>query len=111
MMDDDYLEAVARRKAWVTDNDLKALGLERATGFKTDDGPESPVEQANRMMRENAPMAAMSLIRLAQNAEAETVRLRASVEILNRATAQGTGADGREPWADVYEKVMSTDEV
>jgi hypothetical protein len=110
MGDADYERALARQKAWVSEDELAALGLERATGFKSADNgkPESPVEQANRMMRENAPMAAASLIKLAQNGDSETVRLRASIEILNRATAQGAASDGREPWADVYEKVMTT---
>jgi hypothetical protein len=111
-MDDeaDYQQALQRQKAWVSDSELAALGLERATGFKTPDGgAESPVEQANRMMREAAPMAASSLVKLAQHGESETVRLRASIEILNRAQAQGTVGDGREPWAEVYEKVLTTD--
>src|SRR4051812_15095636 len=110
--DQDYQEALARRRAFVTDSDLAALGLERSTGVKSADGqPESPVEQANRMMREAAPMAASTLVRLCQNGEAETVRLKASLEILNRASAQGTGSDGREPWSDVYEKVMTAEDV
>jgi hypothetical protein len=109
---DGYIEKMHERRSWVTSNDLAALGLERATGIGTMDGKqESPVEQANRMMRDAAPMAAASLVKLAQHGEAETVRLRASIEILNRASAQGTGGDGREPWADVYEKVMTTDGV
>jgi hypothetical protein len=107
-----YADRMASQRAWVTNSDLAALGLERATGLGTKDGKqESPVEQANRMMRDNAPMAAASLVKLAQHADAETVRLRASIEILNRATAQGAATDGREPWADVYDKVMTTDGV
>jgi hypothetical protein len=105
--DADYQEALARRKAWVTDEELKGLGLERATGIATSSGPETHLEQARRILREAAPMAASSLVRLAQNAEAETVRLRASVEILNRAEQAGSGSDGREPWAEVYEKALT----
>jgi hypothetical protein len=112
MYDDDevsYQKALERRNAWVSESELAALGLERATGFKSADAkPESHVEQANRMIREAAPMAAASLVKLAQNGETEQIRLKASIEILNRAAAQGTASDGREPWADVYEKVIST---
>jgi hypothetical protein len=104
----DYKEALERQRAWVSDAELAGLGLERATGIKSTDGPESHVEQANRMLREAAPMAAAGLVKLAQHGESETVRLRASIEILNRVNAQGAASDGREPWADVYEKVMST---
>jgi hypothetical protein len=115
MYDDDdvsYQEALERRHAWVSESELAALGLERATGIKSADGKaESHVEQANRMIREAAPMAAASLVKLAQQGETEQVRLKASIEILNRAAAQGTAADGREPWQDVYEKVLSTDAV
>jgi len=107
----DLQKALQAQRAWVSDAELAGLGLERATGIKSNDGPESHVEQANRMLREAAPMAAASLVKLAQNGESETVRLRASIEILNRVNAQGAAADGREPWADVYEKVMSTGEV
>jgi hypothetical protein len=110
--DADYQKALERQRAWVSEDELAALGLERATGIKSSDGrAESHVEQASRMLREAAPMAAANLVRLAQNAEAETVRLKASIEILNRVAAQGAAADGREPWADVYEKVMSTQDV
>jgi|SRR5688572_23353588 len=110
--DSDYQQAMQSRRAWVSNSDLAALGLERATGMATKDGsPESPVEQANRMMREAAPMAASSLVRLAQNGETEQVRLKASIEILNRASQSGTTTDGREPWAEVYDKVLATDDV
>jgi len=110
----DIAAAMAKRRAWVTDSDLKALGLERATGFGQSDGatgPESHVDQAKRILRENAPMAASSLVRLAQYGESETVRLRASVEILNRVEASGGGADGREPWAEVYDQILTTADV
>src|SRR5690349_18291790 len=107
----DYQKALERQRAWVSDAELAALGLERATGIKSSSGPEGHVEQANRMLREAAPMAAASLVKLAQSGESETVRLRASIEILNRVNAQGTAGDGREPWADVYEQVMTTRDV
>jgi hypothetical protein len=115
MYDDDGEEvdlerAMARQRAWVTDDELAGMALGRATGVATPDGkPETHMEQARRMLREAAPMAAASLVRLAQNAEAETVRLRASVEILTRAEQVGSGADGREPWEEVYEKALTPD--
>jgi hypothetical protein len=116
MYDDDEVDiaaAMERRRAWVTDDDMKALGLERATGLKAvdDSGPESHLDQAKRMLREAAPMAAASLVRLAQNGESETVRLRASVEILNRVEQQGSAKDGREPWAEVYDQILTTQDV
>jgi hypothetical protein len=99
--------------AWVTEAELAALGLDRATGIRTaDGGAEGYVDQANRMIREGAPMAAASLVRLAQYSESDTIRLRAAVEILNRATVQGASSvDGREPWAAVYENVLTAGDV
>jgi hypothetical protein len=91
-------------KAWVSDSDLNALMMERTTGARLKgEGSESPVAQARRMMQEAAPMAAASIIRLAQYSENETVRLRASQEVLNRADEIGNGKDGKEPWADLLD--------
>lgn len=107
----DMQEALARRAAWVTDADLQALGMERATGIKSVDGPETHLQQAQRIIKEAAPMAASMLVRLAQYGENENVRLKASTEILNRAEQTGSGKDGREPWAEVYESVLTTKDV
>lgn len=108
----DIAAAMSRRRAWVTDADMRALGLERTTGLNSKDGGyESHADQAKRLLREAAPMAASSLVRLAQHGESETVRLRASVEILNRVEAAGSGTDGREPWAEVYDKILSVGDV
>jgi hypothetical protein len=105
--EDELARANERNKAWVSPSELAALGLERATGFKSVNGEaESPVDQAARMMRENAPLAAMTLIKLAQRGDSETVRLRASVEILNRANETKGGEDNRNPWDSVYDAVM-----
>jgi len=102
--EEDIKQALAKRNAWVTPAELNALNLERATGFGATDGkPESPTDQALRMLREAAPMAAASLVKLAQHSDSDTVRLRASVEILQRAQNAGTSDDGRDPWAKVYE--------
>jgi hypothetical protein len=106
-MDDDYAKALERQKAWVTDEEIANLNLERATGvYAADNKPESPTDQANRIVRQNAPMAAQTLVKLALNGETEQVRLKASIEILNRATAAGQGSDGRDPWAKLYEDTM-----
>jgi len=111
-LDADYRHALDRQRAWVSDRELAALGMERASGFKSVDGlPESHVDQASRMLREAAPLAASTLVRLCQNGETETVRLKAAIEILNRVQAQGTAADGREPWAEVYDQVLATTDV
>jgi hypothetical protein len=104
----DLQAALERNRNWVSPEELAALGLERATGFRTPDGgPESPVDQATRIMRENAPLAAMTLVKLAKRGDSETVRLRASVEILNRAAATGGGEDGGDPWDGVYNAVLT----
>jgi len=107
----DIAAAMAKRRAWVSDEEMRSLGLERATGLHSASGSETYVDQARRILRENAPMAASSLVRLARYAETETVRLRASIEILNRVENAGGGTDGREPWAEVYDQVLSTTDV
>jgi hypothetical protein len=96
-MDEDYDRALNSHKAWVTPEELAGLQLGREVVEDM-----SPVDQARRIMLENAPMAAMSLVRLAQFGETENVRLRASIEILNRADQAGT-VNGKEPWADLYD--------
>jgi len=98
----EYDEALKAQSAWVTDDDLAMLEMERHTGARSAGTYESPLDQAKRMMRESAPMAAASLIKLAKNSENDSVRMRASVEILNRAEG-GVGVDGKEPWAQFYE--------
>jgi hypothetical protein len=105
-MTDDYEDQIAKRRAWVDDSDLEALMLERTSGMYKDGDTETPVEQANRLIRDNAPMAAMTLVRLAMHSENDTVRLRSATEILNRAQQVGGGADGREPWAGVFEATV-----
>jgi hypothetical protein len=105
-MDDDFQKSLERSKAWVTDEELKNLLLERATGLYADGKAETPVDQANRIMRENAPMAAQTLVRLALNGETEQVRLKAAITILDRADKAGTSADGRNPWDALYEETI-----
>jgi hypothetical protein len=100
--DADYQGALKRQQAWVSDEEIRELTNARITSQVVTGRVESPVDQAKRMMREAAPMAAQSLIRLAQNSDNDSVRLRASTEILNRAEGAGT-VDGKEPWAEFFE--------
>src|SRR5215213_5740301 len=101
--DSDYQKAIRDNEAWVSDEDLAALTMERHTGARVNASSESELDQAKRMIREASPMAAASIIKLAQHSDNETVRLRASTEILNRAESWGAGTDGREPWMDLIE--------
>lgn len=93
---DDYDRALQARKSWVSESDLSSLMLERQTITQ-----ETEIQQAQRILREAAPMAASSLVRLAQYGETETVRLRASIEILNR--SEQMTENGKEPWADFFD--------
>jgi hypothetical protein len=107
--DDDVLgdaswqAQLERRDAWVSSSDIDALTNERMAGTFRDGDVESPQDQARRLLRDASPMAAATMIRLAQYAESESVRLRAAMEVLNRADQAGGSQDGREPWAAVYD--------
>jgi hypothetical protein len=67
---------------------------------------ESSEAQARRILSDAAPMAAMTLVNLAQYSEAPSVRLRAATEILNR-TADAGQQDGKDPWENLYAKVVT----
>jgi hypothetical protein len=101
--DDGRVDPYTLSKAWVSDNDLEALKMDR-TVFHRD---ETPPAMARRILAENSPAAAMSLVKLALHGESESVRLNASKEVLRLAYEQGSDGDGREPWEGVYEKVMT----
>jgi hypothetical protein len=88
----------------VSDEDLEKMKNERSfiPGL-------SEVQQARKILDEASPMAAAELVRLARHAQSETVRLRASVEILNRVGVnEGAGRNdaGQEPWTDLFAKVV-----
>lgn len=96
------MDPIEESKAWVSDSDLEALKLDRQV-FHSDTGP---VAQARRILSEASPAAAASLARLALHGESESVRLRASQLVLDYAMQNGSNGDGKEPWTEVYEKVM-----
>lgn len=88
----------------VSQDDLDMLRMERnmLTGL-------TPANQARKMLEEATPMAAMQLIRLAQNGASDSVRLKASTEILNRVgvvAEDGKNGEGKEPWDNIFEKVV-----
>jgi len=88
----------------VSNADLEALKMDRTllTG-------QTSVQQARSIIEEASPMAAMQLVNLARFATSETVRLRASTEILSRAgveAGEGKSDDGKEPWSDLFDKVV-----
>jgi hypothetical protein len=83
-------------KNWVSDDELAALRMERQylVGLKGT-GPD----QAMAILREASPAAAMQIVKLAQQADSETVRLRASTYILDKVSDAGEGA--KNPWDDI----------
>jgi hypothetical protein len=101
--DDDRVDPYTLSKAWVTDDDLEALKMER-TVFHRD---ETPAAMARRIISEASPAAAASLVKLALHGASEQVRLSASKHVLQLAFEQGSDGDGREPWEDMYGKVMT----
>jgi hypothetical protein len=79
---------------WVPEEALASLTLER------DVHPgESSEDQARRIISENAPAAAMSIVNLALRADNDRVRLQAAQFVYDRATAIDAGA--KDPWADL----------
>jgi len=90
----------------VSDDDLAALKMEREMLTH-----QTPVQQARTILEEASPMAALQLVRLAQMATNENVRLRAATEILNRTGVEkgdGKNEEGKEPWSDLFDKVVQT---
>jgi len=104
--DDERRKLMKDDSAFVTDSELAGLMMERTMGARVSGTVESPIAQARRMLQENAPMAAASLIKLAKHSENDSVRLRAATEILNRAEEIGNGAQGKEPWAELLEDTI-----
>lgn len=88
-------------KDWVSDDELQSLRMERQylVGLKGE-GPD----QAMAILREASPAAAMQIAKLAQHADSETVRLRASVYIIDHTTGSGEG--NQDPWDDIRGQVV-----
>ena len=63
---------------WVTEEDVKALELER------DILGDDEEQQAVRILKENLPVVVNSVIKLARTASSETVRLNASKYVIDR---------------------------
>jgi hypothetical protein len=103
MSGDDKPDPYTLSKAWVSDDDLDALKMDR-TVFHQD---SSPAAMARRILAENSPAAAMSLVKLALHGESDSVRLSAAKQVLLFAFEQGSDGDGREPWEILYDKILS----
>lgn len=101
--DQNPMDPYLASKAWVSDDDLESLKMDR-TVFHQD---QTPTAMARRILAENSPAAAMSLVKLALHGESESVRLNAAKHVLQLALEQGSEGDGREPWEGMYDKVMS----
>jgi hypothetical protein len=102
-MGDANWQQTLSNRGWVSDDDVKSLATDRLSGRYRDGDIETPNDQAKRMLRDASPMAAATLIKLAQFSDVDSVRLRASCEILSRVDSQGASDDGREPWAGVFD--------
>lgn len=98
----DPIDPYTASKAWVSDDDLEALKMDR-TMFHTD---ESPAAMARRILHEGSPGAAASLVKLSLHAESESVRLSASKAVLDYAFKEGSTEDGKEPWEKLYGAVV-----
>lgn len=90
---------------WVSEEDIKSLGLEKDYNPAT-----SHVAFAERLIVETAPRAAMTIARLATDSTVnDRVRLTAATYIMDRACGKiGEGAksdDGKDPWANVFDAV------
>lgn len=103
MSGDDKPDPYTLSKAWVSDDDLDALKMDR-TVFHQD---STPAAMARRILAENSPAAAMSLVKLALHGDSESVRLNAAKQVLAFSFDQGSDGDGREPWEILLDKVTS----
>ena len=83
---------------WVTDEDIKALELER------DVLGDDYVQQSERILLENLPVVVNSVVKLARTASSETVRLNAAKYVIDRNLGKITEPDTAEE--DILMKVF-----
>ena len=98
-------------KQWDVDAALQQLLAEKAY-----DGVDLQLDQAGtndtvkRMLREAAPAAALSLIHLAQHSANESIRFKASKEILDRnlgLAGQMTSTTEKDPFRELMEGCLA----
>lgn len=99
--DPDYIDD----ETWVPEEALQNLTLERQ--FRPSETPE---EMAERILKENLPIAAQSVVQLAVHSKSERIRLDAARYVIERNL--GRVEVGRQleaasnPWDDLYDKVL-----
>jgi hypothetical protein len=99
-MEENEAEVGEGHSAWVSDEELTALQDEARTFGKG--GPngegETTKQMLRRLMEENSPAAALSLIKLSRNARSETTRYQAARYVIERVmgpvSAEGAGGTG-----------------
>jgi hypothetical protein len=87
---------------WVSQADLESLrmGRQYLVGL-SGSGPS----QAQAILDEASPAAAMQVVKLALHGDSESVRLQASRYILDRTVAQD-GGGANDPWKEMQENVI-----
>lgn len=89
-------------RGWVPEEAIEKLTLERALHAN-----EDPIEMATKIIKENLPIAAMSMAHLAVYSPTEMVRLNAAKYLMDRAfDPKGKLPDAKPAWDKVFESAM-----
>lgn len=95
---------MADNRDWIPDEAVAELVLKRA--LMTD---EDPVKLANSILKDNVPLATMSMAHLAIHSPIDSVRFNAAKYVMDRVLGPANAAGGddvRPAWEDIYEAVL-----
>jgi hypothetical protein len=80
---------------WIPDDLLKSVQMERTIGPRAiDEGLENDETLSKRIFRENAPLAAAAIAKLAMHGSSERTRLDASKYIIERVLGPASADNG-----------------
>lgn len=89
-------------RGWVPDEAIEKLTLMRAI-----EKDEDPIKVASKIIKDNVPLAAMSMAYLAIHSNTEMVRFNASKYLMDKAfDPKGSVPDAKPAWEKVFESAM-----
>lgn len=104
--DDDALPSSSpSNQYWDSDEALESLKMERS--IRTEETNE---QLTRRILEENGPAAAMSIVHIALHSQNDNTRLNAAKYIVDHITGEDTNA-ARQSWEDLVGDVVSQAEI
>ncbi len=92
-------------RSWVPDEAVEELTVRRALAKY-----EDPIKMSGEIIKENLPLATMSMVHLAINCPAEPVRFQAAKYVMDRALGDGRDLrlpDNKPAWDKIYDSVLT----